>query len=211
MHRILRSIVVFSVFIGAASLGAQTANDILARHVAAVGGKDVISQVKSISMETITHVGENDIPGTVVTLDGVASRRAQALPPRAEGHDAENPIGAQVERQREDHARAHYPESHHDDGGGEHRDGRPYARGRRPWARRVPAAHSETGSRKPNPRPGRRRKSCGAGGCGEASNAELRDGGFERAAEARQPAALKPGAISGSSTILRKVRKYEAA
>ncbi len=79
MHRILRSIVVFSVFIGAASLGAQTANDILARHVAAVGGKDVISQVKSISMETITHVGENDIPGTVVTLDGVASRTEMAI------------------------------------------------------------------------------------------------------------------------------------
>ena len=79
MHRILRSIVVFSVFAGAVSLGAQTANDILARHVTAVGGKDVISQVKSISMETTTHVEENDIPGTMVILDGVASRTEMAI------------------------------------------------------------------------------------------------------------------------------------
>jgi hypothetical protein len=79
MHRIFRSIVVFSVFAGAVSLAAQTANDILARHVTAVGGKDVISQVKSISMETTTHVEENDIPGTMVTLDGVASRTEMAI------------------------------------------------------------------------------------------------------------------------------------
>jgi hypothetical protein len=65
---------VFSAFIGAVSLSAQTADDILARHVAAIGGKDVISQVKSISMDITTHMGDNDMTGTVVTLDGVAYR-----------------------------------------------------------------------------------------------------------------------------------------
>jgi hypothetical protein len=79
MHRILRSIVVFSVIAGAVSLAAQTAIDILARHVDAMGGKNVISQVKSISMETTSHVGENDIPGTMVTLEGVASRTEMNL------------------------------------------------------------------------------------------------------------------------------------
>jgi len=79
MRRVLLGIFVFSVFIGAVSLAAQTPNDILARHEDAIGGKNVISQVKSISMETTTHVGENDIPGTVVTLDGVASRTEMAI------------------------------------------------------------------------------------------------------------------------------------
>jgi hypothetical protein len=60
--------------VGAVSLSAQTADDVVAKHEAAVGGKDVLSQVKSISMEITTHMADNDMPGTLVTLDGVAFR-----------------------------------------------------------------------------------------------------------------------------------------
>jgi hypothetical protein len=74
MQKVLSSVLMFSAFIGTVSLNAQTADEILTRHVAAVGGKDVISQVKSISMETTTHIGGNDVPGTFVTVDGVAYR-----------------------------------------------------------------------------------------------------------------------------------------
>ena len=74
MHRVLRSIILFSAFTGAVSLAAQTADDILAKHLAAVGGNDVLSKIKSVSMETTNHIGDNDAPGTVVTLDGVATR-----------------------------------------------------------------------------------------------------------------------------------------
>lgn len=74
MHRALRIVLVFAAFTGAVSLGAQTADDILAKHLAAVGGKEVLSKVKSVSMETTNRVGDNDVAGTVVTLDGIASR-----------------------------------------------------------------------------------------------------------------------------------------
>jgi len=80
MLRSLRSLLLFSVFLGAVSLGAQpsqsvpTATEILARHEAAIGGKDVIGRVKSISMLTTTHMANNDLPGTVVLLDGIAYR-----------------------------------------------------------------------------------------------------------------------------------------
>jgi hypothetical protein len=74
MQKVLRSILVFSAFIGTVSLSAQTADEIVAKHIAAVGGNDAISQVKSISMETTTRLADNDMPGTVVILDGVAFR-----------------------------------------------------------------------------------------------------------------------------------------
>jgi len=74
MRRNLRSCLVFSAFLVGASLSAQTAADVLAKHETAIGGKDLISQVKSISMQTTTHMANNDMPGSVVVLDGVLYR-----------------------------------------------------------------------------------------------------------------------------------------
>jgi hypothetical protein len=79
MQKILRGILVFSAFAGAVTLSAQTADEIVARHVAAVGGTDVISRVKSLSMEITTQVNGAEMTGTVVTLDGVASRSESAF------------------------------------------------------------------------------------------------------------------------------------
>ncbi|MFZ1939984.1 MAG: DUF4292 domain-containing protein [Terracidiphilus sp.] len=50
---------------------APSADDIVARHLDAVGGKAAISQVKSITMETTVMVMGNEAPGTTTILEGV--------------------------------------------------------------------------------------------------------------------------------------------
>lgn len=58
-----------------AAQSAPSADDIIARHVDAVGGKAAISQVKSITMETSVQVMGNDAPGTTTILDGVGYKQ----------------------------------------------------------------------------------------------------------------------------------------
>ncbi|HEY2858511.1 MAG TPA: hypothetical protein VGJ21_08850 [Terracidiphilus sp.] len=89
MKSVIRGMMVFSAIAGAVALNAQapsqpapaaapattaadlTADQVVSKYLAAVGGKDAISQVKSMSMETSVQVMGNEAPSTTVIVDGV--------------------------------------------------------------------------------------------------------------------------------------------
>ncbi len=58
----------------AAAAPSLTADEVVAKYMEAIGGKEAIGQVKSISMETVAQIMGNDAPGTTVVVDGVGYR-----------------------------------------------------------------------------------------------------------------------------------------
>jgi hypothetical protein len=50
---------------------AQTADEIVAKHIEAIGGKEKISQIKSIVQESTMNVMGNEAPNTTYILNGV--------------------------------------------------------------------------------------------------------------------------------------------
>jgi len=87
MKNLIRGLIVLSVIDGAVSLSTQTpqepptaqaaaptADEIVQKHLAAIGGKEAIGQVKSISMESSAQIMGNDAPGTTLIVDGVGYR-----------------------------------------------------------------------------------------------------------------------------------------
>lgn len=55
----------------AAAESTPTADDIVAKHIEAIGGKAAISQVKSLTIESSTSVMGNDAPTVTTIVDGV--------------------------------------------------------------------------------------------------------------------------------------------
>ena len=56
--------------LAATGISAQTADEIAGKYVEAIGGRDVIGKVTSLSMEGSTSVMGNDAPTTVTVLNG---------------------------------------------------------------------------------------------------------------------------------------------
>jgi len=56
--------------VGAISVKAQTADEIIAKHVDALGGKDKLTQIKSIYIESTTEAMGNEAPTKTYVLNG---------------------------------------------------------------------------------------------------------------------------------------------
>ena len=69
-----RFILTTAFFAGGAMVKAQTADDIISKHIEAVGGKSVLSQIRSISVESIVQVQGSDAPSTLTILNGKGYR-----------------------------------------------------------------------------------------------------------------------------------------
>jgi hypothetical protein len=81
MKNAIRGILVASAMAGALVVHAQTtatpaaatptAEEIVSKHLAAIGGKEAIAKVKSMSMENTLQVMGNEAPNTILLVDGV--------------------------------------------------------------------------------------------------------------------------------------------
>jgi len=69
MKKMFSSLLVLTAF-ASLSLTAQTADEIISKNIAAIGGKDVISKVTSLYMEGSMQVMGNEAPTTVTILAG---------------------------------------------------------------------------------------------------------------------------------------------
>src|SRR6476660_7356930 len=74
MKKLIYGFMAVATLAGAVTLSAQTADEIVGKYVAAIGGKDAISKVKSMTMETSVQVMGTDAPGTTTIVDGVGFR-----------------------------------------------------------------------------------------------------------------------------------------
>ncbi len=70
MKKIITSVFIITATLGTVSLKAQTAEDIVAKNIEAVGGADKIKQVNSIYMTGSSQVMGNESPTAVTILNG---------------------------------------------------------------------------------------------------------------------------------------------
>jgi hypothetical protein len=70
MKKIISSLLLLTAALGSFSVQAQTADEIVNKHVEAIGGKDKIKQVQSLYMEGTMQVMGNESPTKITLLAG---------------------------------------------------------------------------------------------------------------------------------------------
>ena len=71
MKKLIHGILAVSALAIAVSSSAQTADEIVSKYVAAIGGKEAISQVRSVYMESSVSMMGGENPSTTTIVDGV--------------------------------------------------------------------------------------------------------------------------------------------
>ncbi len=74
MKHLTTGLLTLAIVLTGLSTKAQTADEIVDAHLKAIGGKELIGSIKSMSIEGRTQAQGQDFPMTVQTLDGVGSR-----------------------------------------------------------------------------------------------------------------------------------------
>jgi hypothetical protein len=74
MKNSLRGILFCTTLACVVTLNAQTADDIIAKYLAAIGGRDTVSQIKSVTIESSLQMMGTDAPTTTTIVDGVGYR-----------------------------------------------------------------------------------------------------------------------------------------
>jgi hypothetical protein len=73
--KILRhSFFLLASFLSVTALQAQTADDIIAKHIEAIGGREKLSGIKSVQYENTLQVQGNDAPSKIVIVNGKGYR-----------------------------------------------------------------------------------------------------------------------------------------
>lgn len=71
MKQVKLCLTAITALLSSAAVMAQTADEIVAKHIEALGGKEKISQIKSIVQESTMNVMGNEAPNTTYILNGV--------------------------------------------------------------------------------------------------------------------------------------------
>ena len=74
MKVLKRGLLLLTTIVCLASANAQTVNDIVNKHINAMGGKNKMAQLKSIHMDMSMQMMGNDIPSSVIIVEGKGFR-----------------------------------------------------------------------------------------------------------------------------------------